>query len=64
MINGTISEVALGHCQTSKMALFAKLVKCLKPLNVFAKNPTSKFEKILNTPMILQVFNVSSYQSL
>ena len=52
MINGTISEVALRHCQTSKMALFAKLVKCLKPLNVFAKNPTSKFEKILNTPMI------------
>ena len=35
--NATFSEVSLGCCRTSKMALFAKIVTGFRPLNVFPK---------------------------
>ena len=39
--NATFSEVSLGHCQTSKMALFAKIVIGFRTLNVFSKKKTT-----------------------
>ena len=38
--NATFSEVSLGRCRTSIMALFAKIVIGFRPLNVFPKNST------------------------
>ena len=55
--NATFSEVSLGRYWTSKMALFAKIVIGFRPLNVFPEKLNLEFDKKLDTPLILQVFN-------
>ena len=51
LIQCQMPEVYSESSQTSKMGLFANVVNCRKPLNIFAKGSILDVYWVLNTPV-------------
>ena len=45
------AEAYTEPCQPSKMKIFVKIVNAFQSLTIFAKAPSWKFDKVLNTPL-------------